>query len=87
MVAMGIDINFTPSKQRILVINKRIGSDHRVILNHGELVDNIRNTFGVEVDYWFWDGESLLEQVKMSQKYTVCVTMCGSTSFMSQFLP
>jgi len=38
------------------------------------------------VVYWFWDWESLLEQVKNSQKYTVCVTMCESTSFMSQFL-
>ena len=92
---LGIDPKARPPKQRIIFVNKggtkaggaMKGGANRVALNAAEVMEKLEATFGVLIDNWVWNGETLDEEVQMLQKYSVCITVCGGTAFSCTHLP
>lgn len=71
------------TKQKIIVLQKH---GRRRLLNHNELVRDLRNTFNVDVDSVDPSKLPLPEQVALAQRATVIISPCGGISFFSAFL-
>ena len=84
LYGMGLDPFHRPEKQRILFINK---ATNRVVLNGKVTAKKIGQVFNVDVDYYEYNGADFRQEVELVQKYTVCISVCGSTSFSCSFLP
>ena len=93
--AFNVDPNRRLWRQRILLVNKGgrkgggqvAGGANRIIEDVDRLASCVRSTFGVNVDVWKYNGESMGEQIAMASNYSVCITVSGGTAITCQFVP
>ena len=93
--AGGVDPRRRLQAQRILIVNKggaKGGGQvnkgvNRIIENAAEVAGCLRTTFGVEVDVWSYNGESMAQQLQLASNYSVCITVSGGTAITCQFVP